>query len=543
MSTQFQTQSKVSNKSLDTPTANHAVKHHFSSQRGFSAEAQHYPIQTKLKIGQPGDKYEQEADRVADGVMRVTDPAVQLKPGWPFAEGPSCGDEDREGELIQTWPIAKGITPLVQRQAEDEEAPVEELEAEEWPIMTKGISSGTQRVNSDLPARLNRSKGSGQPLPDADRAFMERTFGVDFSDVKMHTDSNAVRLSRELNAEAFTHGRNIYFGTRRYNPGTPSGKRLMAHELTHVVQQSGGTPSRSVIQRRVQVNPNTGATDDILSQFRFLCPGSWRRTGQRIAGHATAVATQSSICLEDTVNDPSRTYTINVDTVSNTSRTETMHDGTVQTIPYPSSGPRTYNGTNPTIHMAPSTGSAIEFGAFESSGSAAWAPNWRILAHELCGHARLNQSYTGTKGDRPEHNSTIDTENAIAAEHGGAPRGHYNDPRQGESFHNPAGSRGRLVFKLVDGWHYEPTAPVPPLPVIGIIQGRITASALRIRQRPNISSPILGLYPRGTIINITCQTSGTNVLGNSLWDRTVKGYVSDRYVNRIRPSVIKLPTC
>lgn len=81
MSTQFQTQSKASNKSLDSSTANPAVKHHFSSQRGFSAEAQRYQIQTKLKIGQPGDKYEQEADRISATVMRMPQTAVQLKPG------------------------------------------------------------------------------------------------------------------------------------------------------------------------------------------------------------------------------------------------------------------------------------------------------------------------------------------------------------------------------------------------------------------------------------------------------------------------------
>ncbi|MGD8447063.1 MAG: hypothetical protein PVH85_07885 [Desulfobacterales bacterium] len=81
MSMQFHTQSKPSNKSSDGLTANAALKHHFSSQRGFATETQSYQIQTKLKVGQPGDIYEQEADRVADKVMRVPDLALQLKPG------------------------------------------------------------------------------------------------------------------------------------------------------------------------------------------------------------------------------------------------------------------------------------------------------------------------------------------------------------------------------------------------------------------------------------------------------------------------------
>ncbi len=67
---------------------------------------------------------------------------------------------------------------------------------------------------------------------------MERRFGVDFRGVRVHTDSNAVQMNKELNAQAFTYGRDIYFGAGRYNPGTSTGKRLLAHELTHVVQQN-----------------------------------------------------------------------------------------------------------------------------------------------------------------------------------------------------------------------------------------------------------------------------------------------------------------
>ncbi len=461
------------------------------------------PLQAKLTIGQPGDVYEQEADSVADMILQRQ------------CTTPECEEEE-----------------VIQRQKEDEEEPIQMKQ-----MVTEAESS------QDVTEQILQQKGSGGPLEPETRNFMESRFGYDFGKVKVHTDSQAGKIARDLNAEAFTVGRDIYFGSGRYNPASTEGKRLLVHELTHVIQQNGGIISHPVIQRRVQVNPSTTAVDDILNQFRFLCPGSWSRSGQIITGHATAVTNQSCNCLENTVSDPSRTYTINVDAVSNTPQSETLHNGTVETIPYPSSGPRTYNGTNPVTHMPASRGSAMEFGAFEPSGSAAWTPNWRILAHELCGHARLNQSYTGDKGDRPEHNSTIDTENAIAAEHGGAPRGHYNDPRQGESFHNSTANRTRIVFRLVDGWHYEPPLPIPMFPILGNIQGEITASALRIRQGPSTSSPILGLYPRGTIITILCQTTGTSVDGNSLWDRTDRGYVSDRYVSRIRPSFIKLPTC
>jgi hypothetical protein len=205
-------------------------------------------IQAKLTINQPNDRYEQEGDRVADAVMRMPEPEVQPKPTSPLSQGPSCGDEDMEGELIQTRPIAEGITPLVQRQPEGEEKePIEELEEQEEPIMTKAISNGTQQVTDSLHAQLNRSKGGGQKLPETDRDFMEKRFGVDFSGVRVHTNSDAIQMSRKLNAQVFTHGRDIYFGAGRYSSSTSSGKRLLAHELTHVVQQTGGLQTKLII--------------------------------------------------------------------------------------------------------------------------------------------------------------------------------------------------------------------------------------------------------------------------------------------------------
>ncbi|MCP4119908.1 MAG: DUF4157 domain-containing protein [Desulfobacteraceae bacterium] len=119
------------------------------------------------------------------------------------------------------------------------------------PMMTKVLSHGTYPVADGLRTRLDRSKGGGEGLPIADRRFMERRFGVDFSDVKVHTDSNADIMNRELNAQAFTYKKNIYFGAGKYAPGISSGKRLLAHELAHVVQ-SGGSSNK--IRRRVRAN-------------------------------------------------------------------------------------------------------------------------------------------------------------------------------------------------------------------------------------------------------------------------------------------------
>jgi hypothetical protein len=187
-------------------------------------------IQAKLKIGQPNDIYEQEADRVAEQVMRMPEPEVN-----PEEEGE---------ELIQTKPLAEQITPLVQRQVEPEEE-----EEEEEILQTKEVLGQTPEVIPDLESRINSIRGGGQPLPESVRDFFEPFFGYDFSQVRVHNDARAVESASALNAQAFTLGRDVVFGAGHYAPSTTSGKRLLAHELTHVVQQSHIQSDNSTLQR------------------------------------------------------------------------------------------------------------------------------------------------------------------------------------------------------------------------------------------------------------------------------------------------------
>ncbi len=169
-------------------------------------------IQAKLKIGQSNDIYEQEADRVADQVMRM-----------PVPQCPECEEEQQ----IQQKPLVNTIHPVVQRQDEEEEKP---------EIMTKS-DAGPQANSSNIQNQLNASKGAGSPLPKDTRTSMESAFGADFSGIRVHTDSNAAQMNKELSAQAFTHDSDVYFNQGRYSPDTNSGKHLLAHELTHVVQQ------------------------------------------------------------------------------------------------------------------------------------------------------------------------------------------------------------------------------------------------------------------------------------------------------------------
>jgi hypothetical protein len=142
-------------------------------------------IQAKLKIGQPGDKYEQEADRLAEAVVRM--PSSQTEPE---------------------------VT-----------------------------------VSNRVQSQIDSLRGGGQPLPESVRSFFAPRFGRNFSGVRMHTDTHAADMAQSLNARAFTVGRAVVFGAGQYTPGTPEGQRILAHELTHVLQQEG---NKTLIQRLVR---------------------------------------------------------------------------------------------------------------------------------------------------------------------------------------------------------------------------------------------------------------------------------------------------
>jgi hypothetical protein len=176
-------------------------------------------LQTKLTVNTPGDRYEREADAMADRVMHM----------------PSGGDL-----------TSPSLTPLpggVQRKCAACEE--EEKKLQRKPLMRES-AGGIPSVTPALSTRLSSSQGRGNALPSPTQSAMSQAFGTDFSDVRIHTDGEAVSMSRQLNARAFTHGSDIYFDRGEYAPASSEGKRLLGHELTHVVQQGTG---RAGIQR------------------------------------------------------------------------------------------------------------------------------------------------------------------------------------------------------------------------------------------------------------------------------------------------------
>ena len=127
---------------------------------------------------------------------------------------------------------------------------------------------GTAEVTPSLESRIDSLKANGTPLPRAARSFFEPRFGHDFSTVRLHTDTGAAETARDINARAFTVGRNIVFGAGQYSPETPGGKQLLAHELTHVVQQNAGLADKHTdarLRRSLfpQANRHAGPVPDV----------------------------------------------------------------------------------------------------------------------------------------------------------------------------------------------------------------------------------------------------------------------------------------
>jgi Domain of unknown function (DUF4157) len=199
---------------LQSAIGNRAVNQLLESQpklqakpmfRGLSHEL---VIQPKLTIGAVGDKYEQEADRIAANVVsKIHAPQSQV------VQREKMPEEDEE----------LGLSPTIQR----------------CSIQRREETIGGGEASLDVESAINSAKGSGQPLDAGLKQSLGQTMGADFSGVRVHTDPQSDRLNRSIQAKAFTTGQDVFFRQGLYQPGSRSGQELIAHELTHVVQQKG----------------------------------------------------------------------------------------------------------------------------------------------------------------------------------------------------------------------------------------------------------------------------------------------------------------
>ncbi|WP_433727403.1 eCIS core domain-containing protein [Actinoplanes sp. CA-051413] len=332
-----------------------------------------------------------------------------------------------------------------------------------------------QRLN-DASASIQRitARDGGAPLPASVRRGWEPAFRADFSHVRIHSGPEVDGVTAALRARALTSGNDILIRSGSPRPGTPAGDRLLAHEVAHVVQQrrhprsggidrgpadpleiaadraadqatsgatvsaapAGGAGGPATIQRKLEVAdpaavpagaPSGKTNASVVDGYiKSLCPdfgvsgGKVVPTGGRCPVPGAALAAESCGCL-CTMHTHPDVWTILVNDADwphtdPVTRTVTVHSGF----------------------------SGVEFGAWTKGAGAHrfMYQNWRVLAHEMCGHARLFVRGThpsgppATHGGRPSHDPTVTIENKISGERGIAAadqRGLFADPHHGES--------------------------------------------------------------------------------------------------------------
>lgn len=219
-------------------------------------------VQTKLTVGPAQDRYEREADQVAHQAAARTSPT-----------------ETKISKTDYRNPLANKITPLTRNQI---------VLREEESVRRKpegGSNESSAPVGRRLERNLADSKGDGRPLPTKTRVEMESQFGVDFRNVRLHTGNDASRLTNSMKAEAFTSGKDIYLGEGKFQPESTQGRELLAHELTHVVQQATGVEqgavedseighiNRKKVQRQLDFfkvkRKNAGVVKEVLRQMKI----------------------------------------------------------------------------------------------------------------------------------------------------------------------------------------------------------------------------------------------------------------------------------
>ncbi len=189
-------------------------------------------IQAKLAIGQPNDKYEKEADAMGEKIVRKSKKDVSIS-----------------------------NTSLVQRKKEE----ISQVQ------LKPSNSTNVNTTSPSFESKLQASKGNGNPMSTTVKAEMESGFGRNFNNVRIHTGTKAIQMSKDIGAKAFTNGNNIYFNSNKYNPSSTSGKRLLAHELTHVVQQKSNSNTIQKDGDPTTTNtPNTQETEATINAVPAL---------------------------------------------------------------------------------------------------------------------------------------------------------------------------------------------------------------------------------------------------------------------------------
>ena len=238
-------------------------------------------IQAKLVVSEPGDAYEREADRVADTVMHMPGPATSSDDDAPAASATTTHSVLRARRAVETDATVgtRRVSPpgtlAISRVFDGEREAI-----------------GRMGAPGRLRARIGARRGRGKPLAESARSFLEPRFGRELGHLRIHADSEADSLSRSLKARAFTVGRDIFFREGEYRPATERGRRLLAHEVTHTLQQYPvpAMTSISATASSVPVHPES-STPNVGAMPRVARHGT-AGTDTAIAGELDRVPTR-----------------------------------------------------------------------------------------------------------------------------------------------------------------------------------------------------------------------------------------------------------
>lgn len=434
-----------------------------------------------------------------------------------------------------------------------------------------GASCAEGGATHDVSALVSRAtSGGGDALDPGTRTFMESRFGRDFGDMRVHTGAGAAGSARAMNALAFTAGRDIVFAGGRYEPNSDQGRRLIAHELVHTVQPHDGAAIHRQTPGPGGATPACGPPPGCPPSFCTPLPG-----GSFAAGLARDIAAPG-LLLGIARNVNTRVVPL------------------WRQYLFGGSAPQDLSGTfGKDFTKSTTTDATTDFLGEElrkdlETNPPTFPGGASAIVVDIPTRIPTAITAIGTPGDLHEMNFNDIGEipgniaGAIGKNQASCPVGAmpspFDDDRRVEGTaavtKNPDGSltaTTAIAFTVRDtvdlcpgncgaGLEQAATLPMsrfeasgvsgdvpfvvrfaapprtvvahPPAPGTGPASGEVIASALRIREAPSTSSRILGVYPRGAAITIECETTGTDVDGNTTWDKTDRGFVSDRYVRR-----------
>lgn len=524
-------------------------------------------IHPKLIINQPGDSYEQEADAVAERVMRMP-------------------ETKNDALFFQARPIS--VNPIQRKCLECEQ----EEEESKVQMKTTSVVSGGLTAPPIVHDVIN---SGGQPMDITTRNFMEARLGYDFGNVEIHNDSNAHRSSADINARAYTHGRHVVFGVDQYQPHSNKGKQLLVHELVHVIQQQSS--DRNVVRRDLSddaqklaelyairkladladkpAGPHSGftgeshchpkfcqpfadsadAAEDLLWAGPLILAGIAKKISSRLVplwyvylqGGSSSQLDLTKNFGPDFTNSPTTAKAtqfvveeLQKDISAN--HATLMGGSTVITLDFTARFASTIKrledsnfdkslNFNVIADIAGNIAGGI--GKDQNSIQLGAKPNRENDSREATFIAKLVRNADGSITITPRITYTVKDTIDLCPGNCGEPR--EQTATVPLSRFEATGLTGDVPIKIQFDAPAAGVTPMrivpPPPPHVAVPVPGVVSTSLRIRSAPDTSSATVGSYSSGMPIIVLCQSTGSVVKGSNVWYKTNLGFVSSSYVS------------